>query len=508
MIYFAKPGLAEDLYIVQKKEFSVTCYICAMLTLNERPGIYMRGKHIFSSESMLHKDYDCKGSVEKKSLVVSLKVPGYRAMGYHGSTSDAVQVAVGDFGRWQAGISLLMAFLKLPIAWFQLSIIVLETHTDFWCARPHSYANLSVDEWRNFSHPRLRNGGYDACRIYNLNYTNDDVRDASERRDTVECQSWEYNREVFKENIVTEWNLVCSRSVMVDIAQATFMLGVLLGNVLFGIAADRIGRKVPLIFAIGLQAAAGVLSAYSPWFSGFLVARFFMAVATGGTMIISFVLVMEIVGNKWRTTIAILYQIPFSLGICLMAGVSYLQRDWRDFQFTLSAISAVFLVYWWFIPESPRWLMAVGRDMEALRIFESAARWNNRDVTAVKEAVQRTRSEREDFGGDRKATLADLMRTPNLRRNSLSLFFSWFMAGLSFFGFSQTLSKVGGNVFVTTVIAGIIGVPGTLACIYVVRFGRKKSICTSHIVTAVSCLLLIAVPTGQHHISSDFVVRY
>jgi len=30
-----------------------------------------------------------------------------------------------------------------------------------------------------------------------------------------------------------------------------------------------------------------------------------------------------------------------------MAGVSYLQRDWRDFHFTLSAVSALFLVYWW-----------------------------------------------------------------------------------------------------------------------------------------------------------------
>jgi hypothetical protein len=56
---------------------------------------------------------------------------------------------------------------------------------------------------------------------------------------------------------------------------------------------------------------------------------------------------MEIVGNKWRSTIAILYQIPFSLGICVMVGVSYLQRDWRDFHFTLSAVSALFLVYWW-----------------------------------------------------------------------------------------------------------------------------------------------------------------
>jgi len=60
---------------------------------------------------------------------------------------------------------------------------------------------------------------------------------------------------------------------------------------------------------------------------------------------------MEIIGNEWRTTIAILYQIPFSLGICLMAGISYLQRDWRDFHFTLSALSAAFLVYWWWVQQ-------------------------------------------------------------------------------------------------------------------------------------------------------------
>jgi hypothetical protein len=32
MICFAKPGLTEDLYIVHKEEFSVTCYICNTYT--------------------------------------------------------------------------------------------------------------------------------------------------------------------------------------------------------------------------------------------------------------------------------------------------------------------------------------------------------------------------------------------------------------------------------------------------------------------------------------------
>jgi hypothetical protein len=44
-----------------------------MRTLDERPSMFIRDKLVFSSERVLHKDYDRKGSVEKKSLVVSLK---------------------------------------------------------------------------------------------------------------------------------------------------------------------------------------------------------------------------------------------------------------------------------------------------------------------------------------------------------------------------------------------------------------------------------------------------
>jgi hypothetical protein len=64
MIYFAKPVLTEDLCIVQKEEFSLTC--CVIRTLDERPSIFIRDKPIFSSERMLHKDYNRKCSVDKK----------------------------------------------------------------------------------------------------------------------------------------------------------------------------------------------------------------------------------------------------------------------------------------------------------------------------------------------------------------------------------------------------------------------------------------------------------
>jgi hypothetical protein len=37
-------------------------------TLDEKPTIFIRDKSTLSSERMLHKDYNSKGSVEKKNL--------------------------------------------------------------------------------------------------------------------------------------------------------------------------------------------------------------------------------------------------------------------------------------------------------------------------------------------------------------------------------------------------------------------------------------------------------
>jgi hypothetical protein len=65
MIYFAKPGLREDFYIVKKEELLITCYMCDTYTWQMR-NLLVRDKPILSSERMLYKDYDLKGSVVKK----------------------------------------------------------------------------------------------------------------------------------------------------------------------------------------------------------------------------------------------------------------------------------------------------------------------------------------------------------------------------------------------------------------------------------------------------------
>lgn len=40
---------------------------------------------------------------------------------------------------------------------------------------------------------------------------------------------YDYNRTIISSSIITEWDLVCGRERLVDIAQITLMFGVLLG---------------------------------------------------------------------------------------------------------------------------------------------------------------------------------------------------------------------------------------------------------------------------------------
>jgi hypothetical protein len=60
MICFAKPGLIEKLFILQKEEFVIARDICQL------PSIFIRDNPIFSSERMLHMDNGRECSAKKK----------------------------------------------------------------------------------------------------------------------------------------------------------------------------------------------------------------------------------------------------------------------------------------------------------------------------------------------------------------------------------------------------------------------------------------------------------
>lgn len=76
-----------------------------------------------------------------------------------------------------------------------------------------------------------------------------------------------------------------------------------------------------------------------------------------------------------------------SIGYVALPGIAYLLRDFRLIQLATTIPLVFFLTGWFFIPESPRWLLLNGRVSEAEAIVRSAAITNRLPVTEIKEQM-------------------------------------------------------------------------------------------------------------------------
>jgi hypothetical protein len=65
---------------------------------------------------------------------------------------DPVSMAIGEFGRWQAMLTLILSLLNLPCTWHIFVLTFQGADTDFWCTPPPGVLNrISVDEWKILS---------------------------------------------------------------------------------------------------------------------------------------------------------------------------------------------------------------------------------------------------------------------------------------------------------------------------------------------------------------------
>ncbi|XP_071562765.1 organic cation transporter protein-like isoform X2 [Temnothorax nylanderi] len=379
---------------------------------------------------------------------------------------DPVQEAMGSMGPWHIVIAVAISLVKFPVAWHQLSIVFLAPPTNFSCIAPLSATNESMTM---------------KCEV--------DVGNGT----IEECTHFRYDKRIFRESIITQWNLVCDREQLANFAQSCTMFGVLVGNLIFSMMADRIGRKKPLMIAIALQSVTGFASAFAPWYELFLVLKFICALSTGGTMLVSFVLLMEIVGVEWRSIMSVLFHVPFLIGHVMNPLISYLTLTWSGFQMAVSIPSIFLLAYYWIIPESPRWLLAMGKNRQAEQILLKAAGRNKIPVENVKLALEtyENQSTIRQTKSNEKYNISHLFRTPNLRLKTIYVSVNWFVCGMCFFGLAQYMGHLDGNIFINVAVSAAMEIPGTVIVLFLIsRVSRLKILIGGNILSGVSLLLI------------------
>ncbi|XP_010629465.1 solute carrier family 22 member 3 [Fukomys damarensis] len=306
----------------------------------------------------------------------------------------------------------------------------------------------------------------------------------------VPCRSgWRYAQA--HSTIVTEFDLVCVNAWMLDLTQAILNLGFLTGAFTLGYAADRYGRIVIYLISCFGVGITGVVVAFAPNFPVFVIFRFLQGVFGKGTWMTCYVIVTEIVGSKQRRIVGIVIQMFFTLGIIILPGIAYFIPNWQGMQLAITLPNFLFLLYYWVVPESPRWLITRKEGDKALKILRRIAKCNGKYLSPSYTEITVTDEEVSN------PSILDLVRTPQMRKCTLILMFAWFTSAVVYQGLVMRLGITGGNLYIDFFISGVVELPAALLILLTIdRVGRRLPFAASNIVAGVACLVTAFLPEG------------
>eukprot|EP00058_Branchiostoma_floridae_P000228 XP_002585716.1 hypothetical protein BRAFLDRAFT_257702 [Branchiostoma floridae] len=402
---------------------------------------------------------------------------------------DGALEYLGAFGKYQKLIYCLTCVLTLPVSFHMLAMTFLDAKVAFHCAVPE------------IRHAEPGTENYSCALNYSIPWEQDQETKEwqfsgflgyFDGENTSSCNhGYWYDRSQYHSSIFTEFDLVCDSNELNQFAQSMYMVGVLLGAVGFGQLSDMIGRKKTLFIGLFLQLGFGVAVAFSPNYTFFVVFRALVGATTSAVFLPGFVIGTELVAPSMRTWAGTLIQIFFSIGFMLLALLAYLIRDWRTLQLVISLPNAVFIFAYPLIIESPRWLLSKGRDEEVAAIMRTAAKVNG--VTLPDEVFTTKKVEvkvDDNEVHERTHTIIDLVRTPNMAKKSVLIFFNWLVITLVYYGLSLNTSNLGGDDYLNFFIGGVVEIPAYITSIYIVdTLGRPKTHAGYMMIGAVGCIV-------------------
>ena len=165
--------------------------------------------------------------------------------------------------------------------------------------------------------------------------------------------------------LAREWNLTPGQ--IGTIISAGY-LGQVFGALLFGWLAERIGRLNVLLITVVIFTSMDLACLFAWNAFSMMAFRFLQGIGTGGEVPVASAYMNEFVSAKRRGRFFLLYEVLFLFGLLAAGLIGYFLvpvYGWRA-MFVVGLVPAILTIPMrWFMVESPRWLLSVGRTQQA-----------------------------------------------------------------------------------------------------------------------------------------------
>jgi MFS transporter, putative metabolite:H+ symporter len=165
--------------------------------------------------------------------------------------------------------------------------------------------------------------------------------------------------------LAREWNLTPGQ---IGLIISSGYLGQVFGALFFGWLAERIGRLNVLLITVVIFTSMDLACLFAWNAFSMMAFRFFQGIGTGGEVPVASAYMNEFVSAKRRGRFFLLYEVLFLFGLLAAGLIGYFLvpiYGWRA-MFVVGLVPAILTIPMrWFMVESPRWLLSVGRIEQA-----------------------------------------------------------------------------------------------------------------------------------------------
>ncbi|KAL8185990.1 UNVERIFIED_CONTAM: hypothetical protein K2H54_061246 [Gekko kuhli] len=209
----------------------------------------------------------------------------------------------------------------------------------------------------------------------------------------------------------------------------------------------------------------------------------------------------------------------FTLGVVILPGIAYLIPTWQGIQLATTLPNFIFLLYYWVVPESPRWLLSRKEGDKATRVMHSIAKKNGNllslhysertfsytNSVVLGSVPSKEHDAPESMIVDDQIAVTneevtnpssfDLVKTPQMRKFTLILMYAWFTTAVVYQGLVLRLGIIEGNLYLEFFVTAMMELPAALLILLIIdRIGRRLPFVISTFVAGVSCLITAFLP--------------